>query len=33
MVGESYVDTDEFNEEMDQFYAKIGPVILNPLDA
>ena len=32
MVGESYVDSDEFNEEMDRFYAKIGPVILNPLE-
>ena len=32
MVGESYVDSDEFNEEMDQFYAKVGPVILNPLE-
>lgn len=31
-IGKDYVDTDEFNTEMNEFYSKIGPVVLNPLD-
>ncbi|MFD1927392.1 histidine kinase dimerization/phospho-acceptor domain-containing protein [Sporosarcina siberiensis] len=31
-VGKSYVDTPQFQSEMDAFYSQIGPAVLNPLD-
>lgn len=31
-VGKAYTDSEEFKTEMDIFYYKIGPVVLNPID-
>jgi len=31
-VGKSYVDTPQFQNEMDVFYSQIGPAVLNPLN-
>ena len=32
LFGKNYTDSDEFKEEMNQFYDRIGPAILNPLN-
>ncbi|WP_438314468.1 ATP-binding protein [Sporosarcina sp. FA9] len=31
-VGKSYVNTHQFQSEMDAFYSQIGPAVLNPLN-
>ena len=32
LIGKIYTDSDEFKEEMDRFYNRIGPLVLNPID-
>lgn len=32
LIGKDYTDSDEFKEEIDRFYYKIGPALLNPID-
>ena len=32
LIGKSFVDTDDFDREMNVFYERIGPTVLNPID-
>lgn len=32
LIGKIYTDSDEFQEEINQFYNRIGPAVLNPID-
>ncbi len=32
LVGKTYVDSEEFQTEINAFYARVGPVVLNPID-